>query len=308
MKLSEYIIKRILLAIPTIFGVITVLFILLRLIPGDPARIFAGPMASEEDVERIRILLGLDQPIYIQYLKYVENLLTLNLGYSFRSQAPVIQEIIPRLINTVILSTASMAIAIIIGIPLGVIAALKAYRVPDILISSLSLFGVSIPVYWSGLLFILFFSVQLHLLPAGGSGGLKYLILPSLTLSLYLLAFVVKITRASVLDVLKQDYVKLARSKGLKERIVVYRHILRNALIPVITVIGLQFGNLLGGAVLTETVFDWPGMGTLLVDAILARDYPMVQGAIFIFSLLFILINIVVDILYTFIDPRVRFD
>ncbi len=308
MKLSLYIIRRLLLAIPTILGVITILFILLRMIPGDPARVFAGPMASEEDVERIRMMLGLNEPLYIQYFKYIENLLVLNLGYSARTQAPVIKEIIPKLINTIILSSTSILIAVVIGIPLGIIAALKAYKPSDVLISSISLFGISIPVYWSGLLFILFFSVKLHLLPAGGSGSLKYLILPSITLALYLLAFIVKITRASVIDTLGQDYIKLARSKGLRERVVVYKHVLRNALIPVVTIIGLQFGNLLGGAVLTETVFNWPGMGTLLVNSILARDYAMVLGAIFIFSILFILVNIIVDVLYIYIDPRVRFD
>ncbi len=304
--LAGYLVKRLIGIFLTVIGVITILFILLHAIPGDPARVIAGLMASEEDVERIRHQLGLDQPIYIQYFTYLYRLLTLDLGISARTQAPVIDEVMARLPNTIILAVVSLVMSIVIGIPLGILAALRRNTAIDMAVTGASLIGVSMPVYWTGLLLISLFAVKLRWLPAGGYGSWKHIIMPSITLSLYLIAFVMRMTKSSVLDVLNQDYVKMAISKGLKRREVLWRHVLRNALIPVVTITGLQFGNLLGGAVLTETIFAWPGMGRLIVDSIFSRDYPVVQGAIFIFALLFAFVNLAVDIIYTIIDPRIR--
>ena len=304
--LAGYLVKRLIGIFLTIIGVITILFLLLHAIPGDPARVIAGLMASEEDVERIRHQLGLDKPIYIQYFTYLYRLLTLDLGVSARTQAPVIDEVMARLPNTVILAVVSLVMSVSIGIPLGILAALRRNTVIDMAVTGASLIGISMPVYWTGLLLISLFAVKLRWLPAGGYGSWKHIIMPSITLSLYLIAFVMRMTKSSVLDVLNQDYVKMAISKGLKRREILWRHVLRNALIPVVTITGLQFGNLLGGAVLTETIFAWPGMGRLIVDSIFSRDYPVVQGAIFVFALLFAFVNLVVDITYTIIDPRIR--
>ena len=305
-SLTVYLIKRFFGLFFTIIGVITILFILLHSIPGDPARVIAGIMASEEEVARIRAQLGLDKPLYVQYFTYLYRMLRLDLGVSARTQAPVIDEVMARLPNTIILAVTSMAIALAVGIPLGVLAALHRNTVIDMVVSGASLVGISMPVYWTGLILIAVFAVQLGILPAGGYGSWRHLILPSITLSLYLIAFIMRMTKSSILETLGQDYVRLAISKGLPWRQVLTRHVIRNALIPVVTVAGLQFGNLLGGAVLTETVFAWPGMGRLIVDSIFARDYPVVQGAIFVFALLFALVNLAVDILYTILDPRIR--
>ncbi len=304
--LTLYLVKRFFGLFFTIIGVITILFILLHSIPGDPARVIAGIMASEEEVARIRAQLGLDKPLYVQYFTYLYRMLRLDLGVSARTQAPVIDEVMARLPNTIILAVTSMAIALAVGIPLGVLAALHRNTVVDMVVSGASLVGISMPVYWTGLILIAVFAVQLGILPAGGYGSWRHLILPSITLSLYLIAFIMRMTKSSILETLGQDYVRLAISKGLPWRQVLTRHVVRNALIPVVTVAGLQFGNLLGGAVLTETVFAWPGMGRLIVDSIFARDYPVVQGAIFVFALLFALVNLAVDILYTILDPRIR--
>ncbi len=304
--LTLYLVKRFFGLFFTIIGVITILFILLHSIPGDPARVIAGIMASEEEVARIRAQLGLDKPLYVQYFTYLYRMLRLDLGVSARTQAPVIDEVMARLPNTIILAVTSMAIALAVGIPLGVLAALHRNTVIDMVVSGASLVGISMPVYWTGLILIAVFAVQLGILPAGGYGSWRHLILPSITLSLYLIAFIMRMTKSSILETLGQDYVRLAISKGLPWRQVLTRHVIRNALIPVVTVAGLQFGNLLGGAVLTETVFAWPGMGRLIVDSIFARDYPVVQGAIFVFALLFALVNLAVDILYTILDPRIR--
>ena len=308
MKLALYLLARLAGIGITVVGVITILFILLHSIPGDPARVIAGIMATEEEVQQIREQLGLNQPLHVQYFTYMYRLLTLDLGVSARTRAPVVEEVMSRLPNTIILAVVSMTIAVAVGIPLGVLAAIKRNTVVDVAITSSGLVGVSMPVYWTGLLLILLFSVQLKWLPAGGHGSWQHLILPSLTLSLYLIAFVMRMTKASVLEVLGQDYVRTAASKGLRDRLILYRHVLRNALIPVVTITSLQFGNLLGGAVLTETIFAWPGMGRLIVESIFARDYPVVQGAIFVFALLFAFVNLITDFLYMLIDPRIRLE
>lgn len=304
----QYLIKRLLSTIPVLIGMSLLLFIMLHSLPGDPAQVLAGQMASPEDIEQIRIQLGLDKPLYVQYGKFIVNLVKLDLGRSARTQNPVIQEIWARLPNTVLLSVLAIFLACLFGIPAGVLSAIRPYTWLDYLVTSTALFGVSMPVFWLGLMLVVVFSVILQWLPAGGTGGIEYLILPSFTLAAFVTAFIARMTRASMLESLGQDFVTTARSKGLRENVVIIRHALKNALIPIITVIGLQFGSLLGGAILTETVFAWPGMGRLIVDSILARDYPMIQGSILIFGLLYVLINILVDLLYAFVDPRIRYD
>jgi peptide/nickel transport system permease protein len=289
-----------------LIGLVTFLFILIRLIPGDPARVLAGLMASEQDVAILRQQLGLDKPIYVQYLTYMGNLFTFNLGISARTQSSVLSEVMSRLPYTLSLALSSTVLAVILGIPLGVYAASRKNTAIDTLISSVSIAGISLPIFWLGLIMITIFAVWLHVLPAGGADTPLHYVLPTVTIALYLMAFVVKITKASVTDTMEKNYVITARSKGLSERVILYKHILRNALIPVITIVGLQFGALLGGAVITETVFAWPGLGRLIVDSINNRDYPMVQGSIFIFALFYALVNLAVDAIYTFVDPRVR--
>jgi peptide/nickel transport system permease protein/oligopeptide transport system permease protein len=256
----------------------------------------------------MRTQLGLDQPVYKQYAKFLFRLVQFDLGTSTRTQYPVAKEIAPRLLNTVILAVAATVLACLLGIPAGIVAAVKPYTPMDMVVTALALFGMSMPAFWLGLMLIIIFSVKIKLLPVGGSGGFEYLILPAITLAAYLLASIARNTRSAMMEVLAQDYITTARSKGVREKMVIIRHALKNSFIPVITVIGLQFGSLLGGTVLTETVFAWPGLGRLLISSILARDYPVIQGAILIFALLFVVTNIIVDMLYAYFDPRVRYE
>jgi len=304
----QYVIKRLLYTVPVLIGISILLFIMLRALPGDPAQVLAGELASQEDIQNVRVQLGLDKPIYVQYGRFLFRLSHLDLGRSARTQNPVIEEIWARLPNTFLLAVVATGLACLIGIPAGIISAIKPYGWLDNLVTSGALFGISMPVFWLGLMLVVVFSVVLHWLPAGGTGGVQHVILPSVTLAAFVVAFIARMTRSSMLEVLNQDYITTARSKGLKEKVVIIRHALHNALIPIITVIGLQFGMLLGGAVLTETVFAWPGLGRLIVDSILARDYPMIQGVILIFGLLYVLVNLVVDLLYALVDPRIRYD
>lgn len=284
------------------------LFFMLRMLPGDPAQVLAGQMATPQEIQNIRSQLGLDKPIYQQYAIYMGNLMRLDLGRSARTQNPVFEEIWARLPNTMLLAVIAIGLACLFGIPAGIISAVRPYSWIDYTVTIIALFGISMPVFWLGLMLVVVFSVVLKWLPAGGTGGWQYVILPSITLASFVVAFIARMTRATMLETLSQDFTTTARSKGLTEKIVVIKHALRNALIPIITVVGLQFGMLLGGAVLTETVFAWPGIGRLIVDSILARDYAMIQGVILIFGLLYILVNLSVDIIYAFIDPRIRYD
>lgn len=302
-----YLLQRILGVMVTIFFVAIVIFLMVRLLPGDPARVIAGLFASEQDVERIRVQLGLDQPLWTQAWIFIKDLARGDLGISARTLNPVSEEILTRLPATLRLAAAALLLAIGAGIPLGAWAAARAGSAADLLISTLVLFGISMPVYWLGLMLIIVFSIRLRWLPAAGADGWLALILPAVTLAAFSIAFIVRITRGSMLEVLRQDYVRTARAKGLREQRVRWHHALRNALAPVITVIGLQFGELLGGAILTETVFGWPGLGRLLVDSIFARDYPMIQGLVIVFALMFALVNLTVDMLYQWVDPRVRY-
>ncbi|MEN8245950.1 MAG: ABC transporter permease [Thermodesulfobacteriota bacterium] len=304
----QYTIRRLISTIPVLFGISLMLFFLLRALPGDPAQVIAGELATQQEVELIRQQLGLDEPVYVQYAKFLGRLVRFDLGISVRTQYPVIQEIAPRLLNTLILAVAATLLACLLGIPAGIVAAVKPYTTMDMVVTALALFGMSMPAFWLGLMLIIIFSVKLKLLPVGGSGGFVYLILPAVTLAASLVAVVARNTRSAMMEVLAQDYITTARSKGVREKMVILRHGLKNSFIPVITVIGLQFGTMLGGTVLTETVFAWPGLGRLLISSILARDYPVIQGAILIFALLFVLTNIVVDVLYAYFDPKVRYD
>jgi len=304
----QYVIKRLLSIIPVLFGISLLLFFMLRALPGDPAQVLAGQMATPEDIERIRHQLGLDRPVYIQYAVFLGQLAKFDLGRSARTQNPVIQEIWARLPNTILLAVVAITLACIFGIPAGIISAIRPYTFLDYLVTSAALFGISMPVFWLGLMLVIVFSVILPWLPAGGTGSWKHVILPSITLTAFVVAFIARMTRSSMLEVLSQDYTTTARSKGLMEKVVVIKHALKNALIPIITVVGLHFGMLLGGAVLTETVFAWPGVGRLIVDSILARDYPVIQGTILIFGLIYTLVNLMVDVIYAFVDPRIRYD
>jgi ABC-type dipeptide/oligopeptide/nickel transport system permease component len=305
--MTRYIAQRLIIAAVTLLGVSVIVFLMLHLLPGDPARIIAGLLASDQDIARIRTQLGLDQPLPVQYLHFLTNLLQGNLGISARTSDPVLKEVLGRLPATIELAVVSTAVAAFIGVIAGVLAATRPNTLLDYVLSALTLFGVSMPVYWLGLMLIILFAVQLQLLPAAGNDQPASILLPSITLSAFSVALIARMTRASMLDVLGHDYVRTARAKGLREQQILFRHALKNAFIPILTVIGLQFGTLLGGAVLTESVFGWPGVGLLLVDSIFSRDYPMVQGIALVFSTMFILLNLVVDILYAYIDPRIHY-
>jgi peptide/nickel transport system permease protein/oligopeptide transport system permease protein len=302
-----YVARRALAGIPTLWGVATVVFVMARLLPGDPARVIAGVLASPEDVERIRQQMGLNQPLAVQYFDFLGSLLRLNLGTSAHTGAPVIEEIVSRLPYTIELAVVALAVAIVVGVLAGVVAAIRRNTPLDLLVSGLSVFGVSMPVYWLGLMLIIVFAIDLHLLPAAGADEPTSIVMPALTLALFSIGLIARMTRSSMLEVLGQDYVRTARAKGAPFRSVVFRHALRNALLPVITVIGLQFGALLGGAVVTETVFAWPGVGRLLVDSIFFRDYPVVQGLVLMFGTTFVVINLLVDLLYAYVDPRIHY-
>lgn len=300
-----YMARRLVASVITLLGVGLVLVGLIQLLPGDPARVIAGMQASREEVERIRDMMGLDEPLLVQYWTFLEHLFHGNMGVSARTGNPVTAEIWARLPFTLELAILGTIIGVVFGILLGVIAATHKDSWIDSLVSAVGVMGISMPVYWLGILLIVLFAVNLKLVPASGAESLSSLILPSLTLGVFSMAIVSRMTRSNMLDVLGRDYIRTVRAKGLVERIVVYRHALRNAFVPILTVIGLQFGSLLGGAVLTESVYAWPGLGRLLVDSIGARDFPMVQGIVFTFAAMFIVVNIITDLLYTVVDPRV---
>jgi len=303
-----YVARRVLVSVPTLLGVATVVFMLVRLLPGDPARTIAGVLATQQDVERIRHQLGLDQPLLIQYVTFLARLLHGNLGQSTRTGEPVLNEIATRLPYTAELAIISTLIAILVGVTAGVIAATRRNSWLDLVISGTAVFGLSMPVYWLGLMLIIVFAIDFRMLPAAGAGDPLAFIMPSFTLAAFSIALVARQSRSAMLEVLGQDFVRTARAKGAAPRAVLVKHALRNALLPVITAIGLQFGALIGGAVLTETVFSWPGIGRLLVDSIFARDYPVVQGVVLMLAVAFIVVNLLVDLLYAYVDPRIRYN
>ncbi|MBI2247011.1 MAG: ABC transporter permease [Armatimonadetes bacterium] len=303
-----YLAKRIMLAFPVLLGVSVVVFVMIRLIPGDPAELMAGQAATEEVVRGIRESLGLDRPVIVQYAVFLRNTLRADLGKSLFNGAPVTEELAQRLPRTARLALASIVVAILIGVPAGILSATRHLSWVDSAVMVLALAGVSMPIFWLGLNLILVFAVRLHWLPAIGHETWKHLILPSFTLGAASAAIIARMTRSAMLEVLRQDYVRTARAKGVAEQTVIGRHALRNALIPVVTVVGLQLGTLLSGAVLTESVFAWPGVGRLLVDAVLARDYPIIQGTVLLIATTFVLLNVVVDMAYAVLDPRIRYE
>lgn len=303
--MGRYIVYRLLLTAFVLLGVSIVVFSLVRLVPGDPAELLADQWATKEDIDRIREQLGLDKPVAIQYMIYMRGLLHGDLGKSVITKVPVTELIAARFPNTLKLAVVATIIAVAIGGLAGGISAARPYTIVDNTAMILALLGVSTPAFWLGLMFMLLFSVRLGWLPAIGSATPKHLVLPSVTLALVTAGVIARQTRSSMLEALREDYIVTARSKGLTERVIVCRHALRNALIPVVTIVGLQFGHLLGGAVLVESVFGWPGMGRLLVDAIFTRDYPIIQGAVLMFAVTFALVNLGVDLLYGLIDPRI---
>lgn len=302
-----YVVRRLLLAIPVLIGVSILVFSIIRFIPGDPARTIAGVHASPEYIEQVRREMLLDQPLHVQYFVYMRNLVRGDLGRSTFTRRPVTTELRERFPNTMQLAVTAMFIATLVGVGAGIVSATRRNSIFDNVSMVGALIGVAAPVFWLGVMFQIFFSVRLGWLPSGGRGTPAHMVLPALTLGLATAALIARITRSSMLEVLRQDFITTARSKGLNERVVVYKHALKNALIPVVTVIGLQFGTLLGGAVLTETVFSWPGIGRLMVDSILARDYPVVQGAVLLLAVSFVLINLLVDVIYAFLDPRISY-
>ena len=306
--MTRLIAGRLAAAVPTLLAVSLCVFAIVRLIPGDPARILAGDFATDSVVEELRHRWRLDEPLPVQYATYVAGLVRGDFGRSIASTTPVLPELLERFERTLELALAAIAVAVAAGGAAGIVSAVRRSTVTDFVATALALTGVSTPIFWSGLVLILLFSVTLGWLPAGGAGSLRHLVLPALSLGLFGAGVVARQTRSGMLEVLGEDFVRTARGKGLSERVVVGKHALRNALIPVVTVVGDQFGRMLGGAILTETVFAWPGMGRYLVDAIAQRDYPVVQGVILVFAASFVLINLLVDVSYSLLDPRVRVD
>lgn len=304
---GQYIIRRLLITLPVLLGISLIIFTIVRVIPGDPGYVMAGPHATKDQVEQIRAQLGLDKHPVTQYFIFIRNLSKGDLGTSTRTGLPVTREIMARFPNTLLLALASIMIATFFGVLTGIIAGVKQNSKFDYLSMLVALFGLSMPVFWLGLMLMLLFSIKLGWLPAVGADSFKHLILPAITLGANSTAIIARMTRSSMLEVIRLDYIRTARAKGLSEKLVISRHALKNALIPVVTVIGLQTGILLGGAVLTEIVFAWPGIGRLLVEAILARDYPVVQGVVLVVATMFIFVNLIVDILYSYLDPRIRY-
>jgi peptide/nickel transport system permease protein len=359
--LTRYIIRRLLLLVPVLIGISIVAFAMLRLIPGDPAQVMLGEHATQEAVAEIRSRLGLDQPIHMQYLHYIESILRLDLGRSIKTNRPVLQEIGQRLPATVELTLGAMFVACAVGLPAGILAAYRHNSGFDLATMFGAMLGTSMPIFWLGLMLAYIFGFRLKLLPPsarltigvemktiaeawGLSSGpvgpstthiisadeffsgfyvlrailtanftalvdvLSHLVLPSIALGSIPMAIIARMTRSSMLEVLGEDYIRTARAKGLKEQTVLLRHALKNAFLPIITVIGLQLGWLLGGAILTETIFSWPGLGRLTVDRILFRDYPVVQGSVLVIALIFVVVNLLVDISYAFLDPRIHYE
>jgi ABC-type dipeptide/oligopeptide/nickel transport system permease component len=301
----KYILKRLFYAIFVLLGVATIVFFLTRL-TGDPVSIMLPPDAGQEQIDQLRTTLGLNKPLIVQYLIYLKNLLHFDFGMSLRYFEPASNLLLEKLPATLKLAGAAMLISLCVAIPAGIIAALKKGSSIDQGIMVIVMAGQSMPVFWVGILLIMLFSVQLRWLPTGGYGGLKYIIMPSIALGFNLMTLTTRLLRSSLIEVMETDYIRTARAKGLKSKAVIMKHAFRNSLLPVVTVIGLQMGALLGGSVVTETVFAWPGVGQMLVQAIQYRDFPLVQATIITLAGAFVLINLIVDILYVFIDPRIH--
>jgi ABC-type dipeptide/oligopeptide/nickel transport system permease component len=305
--LGAYILRRLLLALPALWASVTLVFFLFRLVPGDPAQLIAGELAPREVVESIRHQMGLDLPLPLQYVHYLGGLLHGDLGISKVSQQNATEGLLQRLPATLELAMVAMLLALALGITAGLVSAIKQYSWLDYAATVLSVSGISIPSFWLGLMLIILFSVTLGLLPTAGNETPLSIVLPAVTLAAYQMAVIARMTRSSALEVLRQDYVRTARAKGVRERGVVLSHVLRNALIPTVAIVGLQLGYLLGGSIIVETVFAWPGVGGLMIESVRLRDYTMVQAVALAFAAMFLLINLVVDVLYAALDPRVHY-
>ena len=306
--MTRYLLRRLLLTVPVLLGVATLVFALIHLVPGDPAQSMLGESASPAEIARLQKTLGLDRPLLTQYRAFLAGVARGDLGTSFRFGTPVTQEIRKRLPDTAILALCAMAVAIVVAIPLGIVAAVFRGRFLDHAAMTLALAGISMPSFWLGPLLAIFFAVYLGWLPVSGSGTPLHLVLPAVTLGTALAAILARMTRSSVIEELRELYVLAARARGLSQARAVLRHAFRNSLIPVVTIIGLQFGAVLTGTIITETIFGWPGIGRLLIQAINTRDYPLVQGCILFISVTYVAMNLLTDLTYGFLDPRIRFE
>ena len=308
----KYVLKRLLMMIPVLIGVSFLVFFILAVSPGDPTRMILGQQASESAVQAMREELGLDHNLFVRYFDYMTDALKGDFGTSWKSQLEVLPQVLGYFPNTVILSIAGILVAILIGVPIGILSAKKQYTWVDNIATVLGLIGVAMPNFWLGLLLVMFFSLSLGWLPASGMGEgmalLPSLILPALTLGTGCAASIMRMTRSSMLESMRQDYIDTARSKGLKEGYITKNHMFKNALIPIVTVIGLQFGMLLGGAALTETIFSWPGLGLMTMSAITSRDYPVIMGVCLLSAVVVLVANLVTDIMYALADPTIQLD
>lgn len=304
--MGSFILRRVLLVIPVMFGVSVAAFLMSHLVPGDPVSMMLGETATAEDVERLREDLGFNDPLVVQYGRYISGVLQGDLGTSIRSGQPVLDEIVERLPSTATLTLAAVVVAAVVGVTLGVVAAVRGGGWADAIIMGVAMLGVSMPTFWSGILLILLFGLVLGWFPIAGEGPMA-LVLPTVTLAAPSAAVLARITRSSVLEVIGLDFIQSARSKGLTERLIILRHVLRNALIPVITIIGLQFGGLMSGSVIVESVFTRPGLGRYTVTAIQSRDFPQIQGIVLVVAAIYVFVNLAVDLFYAVIDPRIRY-
>jgi peptide/nickel transport system permease protein len=308
--LLNYIIRRLIGAIPVVIGVIAVVFILTTIVPGDPARIMVGQRGNPETIAKIRHEMGLDLPLPVQFLNFMKNVATFDLGKSYRNNMTVVDALVSRMPVTMKLAFFSMMVAVLVGVPLGVISAVKQYSWFDYGAMFIAILGISAPVFWAALLAVVLFCVKLGWIPGTGigNGELIYYILPSLVLGIRPGALIARLTRSSMLEIVRQDYIRTARAKGVAERVVVMKHAMRNALIPVITIIGIETAGLLSGVVVTEQIFSLPGLGRLSVEALTNRDFPVIRGVVLFMALLFVIANLLVDLSYPLFDPRIKYD
>ena len=302
----RYILRRIVFLVPVLIGVSILIFVIVHMAPGDPAETLLGPSATAQDLQEMREQLGLNKPLVMQYVDFLTNTLKGDLGRSIRTNNPVLEEILDRFKPTFVLASLSMAFAVLLGIPLGILAALRQNTWIDTFCNFLALLGFSLPGFWLGLMLMLLFSIMIPILPSSGYGSWRQLIMPVIVLGTNTMAVIARMTRSSMLEVIRQDYVRTAKAKGLNGRLILFRHILSNVLIPVVTVAGLYFGNMLGGVVITETIFSIPGVGRLIIDGIRFHDYPVVQGGVLFFAFCLSLVNLGVDLLYALLDPRIK--
>lgn len=304
--MGTFLLRRLYHSFIVIFGITLIIFVITHMI-GDPVHLLLPPEASHAEREAFRSQLGLDRPLHIQYAVFLRDAIQGNFGISFRHGRPALGLVIEHLPATLELTVAAMFLSILLAIPIGILSSVKPGSLLDRIGMTFALFGQSAPVFWIGIMFILLFGVKFHWFPVSGRGGIGHLVMPAVTLGLFSTAAITRLTRSSMLDVLDKEYIRTARVKGLPENRVILKHALKNALIPIITIVALQFGMMLSGAVITETIFSWPGVGRLAVNAIYNRDFPVVQAAVFITSVFFIVIHLLVDLLYTFVDPRITY-